>query len=86
VLIERPRIVRGLIAGSAAESAGVRNGDEITKPVPQDMLQGQQDGILTLEILRGGKPLEISYLPRAETVDAYQWVRIGNLPDAACSQ
>lgn len=86
VLIERPRIVRGLIAGSAAESAGVRIGDEITKPVPQDMLQGQQDGILTLEVLRGGKPLEISYLPRAETVDAYQWVRIGNLPDAACSQ
>jgi len=85
VLVEHKRIVRGLIPGSAAELAGIRNGDEITKPVPQDMLQGQQDGILTLELLRDGKPLKISYLPRAETVDAYQWARTGNLPDNACA-
>lgn len=85
VLVEHKRLVRGLIAGSAADLAGVRNGDEITKPVPQDMLQGQQDGILTLELLRDGKPLTISYLPRGETVDAYQWARTGNLPDSACA-
>jgi predicted metalloprotease with PDZ domain len=77
VLVEPKRIVRGLIPGSAAETAGVRNGDEITKPVPQDMIQGQQDAILTLELLRDGKPLKISYLPRGETVDAYQWTRTG---------
>jgi hypothetical protein len=85
VLVEHKRIVRGLIAGSAAELAGVRNGDEITQPVPQDRIQGEQDGILTLEVLRDGKPLQISYLPRAETVDAYQWTRTGNLPDSACA-
>jgi hypothetical protein len=77
VLIEQKRIVRGLIPGSAAETAGVRNDDEITKPVPQDLIQGQQDAMLTLELLRDGKPLKISYLPRGETVDAYQWTRIG---------
>jgi predicted metalloprotease with PDZ domain len=43
VLTEPRRVVRGLITGSAAEVAGVRNGDEITQPVPQDLLQGQQD-------------------------------------------
>jgi len=85
VLVEHKRIVRGLIPGSAADLAGVHNGDEITKPVPQDMLQGQQDGILTLELLRDGQPLTICYLPRGETVDAYQWTRTGNLPDAACA-
>jgi hypothetical protein len=85
VLVEHPRIVRGLIAGSAAESAGLRNGDEIAKPVPQDLLQGQQEGILALELKRDGKPLQISYLPRADTVDAYQWIRIGALPDTACA-
>jgi predicted metalloprotease with PDZ domain len=84
VLVERKRIVRELIPGSAADLAGVRNGDEITKPVPQDIIQGQQDGVLTLELLRDGKPLEISYLPRAETVDAYQWMRTGSLPDSDC--
>ena len=84
VLVEPKRIVRGLIAGSAAERAGVRNGDEITQPVPQDQIQGEQDGVLTLKLLREGKPLEISYVPRAEAVEAYQWVRTKNAPDREC--
>lgn len=73
VLTEPRRIVHGLIANSAAAMAGVRDGDEITQPVPQDLIQGQQDGVLTLKLLRDGKPLEISYVPRGETVEAYQW-------------
>ena len=85
VLTEHKRIVRGLIAGSAAEAAGVRDGDEITQPVPQDLLQAQQDGVLTLQLLRDGQPLVISYVPRGETVDAYQWVRAGNVADSACA-
>jgi C-terminal processing protease CtpA/Prc len=84
VLTEPRRIVRGLITGSAAERAGIQNGDEITQPVPQDRIQGEQDGVLTLILLRDGKPLEISYVPRGESVEAYQWVRVGNLPDNAC--
>jgi len=85
VLVEPKRIVRGLIPGSAAERAGIRDGDEITRPVPQDILQGQQEGVLTLNLLRDGKPLEISYKPRGQSVEAYQWMRIGDLPDSACS-
>lgn len=84
VLIEPTRIVRGLIPGSAADRAGVRNGDEIAQPVPQDRIQGEQDGVLTLKLLRDGKPLDISYVPRGEAVEAYQWIRIGDLPDSAC--
>jgi len=84
VLVEHRRIVRGLVPGSAAELAGVRNGDEITKPVPQDHIQGEQDAVLTLELLRAGKPLTISYLPRGETVDAYQWTRTG-ATNSGCS-
>ena len=85
VLTEPKRIVRGLIAGSAAERAGVRDGDEITQPVPQDRIQGDQEAVLTLKLLRDGNPLEISYAPRGEAVEAYQWIRIGNLPDSACA-
>jgi predicted metalloprotease with PDZ domain len=85
VLVEPKRIVRDLVPGSAADKAGVRNGDTITKPVPQDVIQGQQDAMLTLELLRDGKPLTITYLPRAETVDAYQWQRTGQMPDSACA-
>jgi predicted metalloprotease with PDZ domain len=85
VLTEPKRIVRGLIAGSAAERAGVRDGDEITQPVPQDRIQGDQEAVLTLKLLRDGNPIEISYVPRGEAVEAYQWMRIGNLPDSACA-
>jgi hypothetical protein len=84
VLTEPKRIVRGLIAGSAAERAGIRDGDEITQPVPQDRIQGEQEGVLTLKLSRDGRPLEINYVPRGETIEAYQWMRVGNLPDSSC--
>jgi len=72
-LTESPRLVRGLIAASAAEVAGVRDGDEIMRPVGQDGLQGDQTGLLTLNLRRGDEVFEITYLPRGETVDAGQW-------------
>jgi predicted metalloprotease with PDZ domain len=75
VLIEPKRIVRGLVAGSAAERAGVRNGDAIIKPVPQDGVQADQQATLTLLIRRGDQTLSITYRPRGETVAAYQWQR-----------
>lgn len=86
VLVEPRRIVRGLIAGSAAAKAGLRNGDEILKPVGQDHIQGDQAGILTLQVRRGDQEMEISYLPRGETVSAWQWERVGSLPDSACAR
>jgi predicted metalloprotease with PDZ domain len=85
VLTESPRVVRGLVPGSAAARAGVRNGDQITRPVGQDQLQGEQDGILTLQLLRDGTPLEVSYQPRGETVDTWQWQRKAGSDAAHCS-
>jgi predicted metalloprotease with PDZ domain len=75
VLTEPQRIVRGLIPGSAAEKAGLRDGDQITRPVPQDGVQGDQAATLTLQVKRGDQDLTLTYLPRGETVPAYQWVR-----------
>lgn len=86
VLTESPRIVRGLIAGSAAERAGLRNGDEISRPVPQDDIQGRQDGVLNLEIRRDNQPLSIAYVPRSEHVAAWQWERAPDVADSACAQ
>ena len=80
VLTEPRRIVRGLIPGSAAEAAGLRNGDEILVPVGQDDLQGRQDGVLTLTVRRAGETLTISYKPRGETVDTWQWERASSSP------
>lgn len=74
VLIEPTRIVRGLIPDSTAAQAGIRNGDEILEPVPQDGIQADQHARLQLKIRRAGQVMDISYLPRGEVVDAYQWV------------
>jgi predicted metalloprotease with PDZ domain len=84
VLVQPRRIVRGLIPGSAAERAGLRNGDEIMQPVGQDSLQGDQAGLLTLQIRRGQETFPLTYLPRGETVDAHQWERVEGVPDSAC--
>ncbi len=73
-LIGRPRIVQGLIAGSEAQKAGLRDGDEIVNTFPQDKLQGDQTAWLTLDVRRDGQTFSLRYQPRGETVMAYQWV------------
>ncbi|WIH03940.1 hypothetical protein KHF85_13865 [Xanthomonas translucens pv. graminis] len=84
-LTESPRIVRDLIPDSAAAKAGVHNGHEITRPVGQDQLQGEQDGILTLQLQRDGKLLTVSYKPRGETVPTWQWKRKQGISDPTSS-
>jgi predicted metalloprotease with PDZ domain len=86
VLTEPHRIVRGLVAGSAADQAGLRNGDEILYPVPQDAIQGSQKQLLTLEIRRDGRTFQITYLPRGETVQTWQWDRVPGVPNARCAR
>lgn len=71
----RPRIVHGLIPGSNAAAAGLRDGDEILNSFPQDALQGDQEAYVTLDVRRGGETLHIRYQPRGDVVQAYQWVR-----------
>lgn len=72
-LLARPKIVKGLIPGSNAEAAGLRDGDEILNTFSQDGLQGDQTAFLSLEVKRGGEVLNLRYQPRGETVSAYQW-------------
>ncbi|MBV1835297.1 M61 metallopeptidase family protein [Novacetimonas pomaceti] len=85
VLAEPHRVVRGLIPHSAAEQAGIRNGDIITVPVPQDQIQGEQNMKLTLKIRRNGQVFNIAYLPRGEAVEVYQWRKITTAPGTVCA-
>jgi len=85
VLAEPKRTVRGLVSGSAAALAGLRNGDDIVDPVPQDRIQGDQTERLTLKVRRDGKTFAITYLPRGETVSAWQWERTAGVPDKRCA-
>jgi len=85
VLAQPHRVVRGLVAGSAAAQAGLRDGDEIVTPVPQDGIQGEQSQMLTLNVRRDGKNFPITYLPRGESVDAWQWERNPGTQGQNCS-
>lgn len=73
VLVEPKRIIHGLLQGSAAATAGLKDGDEILKPVPQDSIQADQAARLRLQIRRNGKVFDVSYLPRGEVVQTWQW-------------
>lgn len=85
VLAQPRRIVRGLAPGSAAAAAGLRDGDEIVVPVPQDGIQGHQTEQLKLTVRRAGKTFAVTYLPRGETVQAYQWERVPQISDDRCA-
>lgn len=78
------RIVRGLKPGSEAEKAGVRDGDRILSGGPSDKLQLDVNRTVTLELERAGRKFEVTYLPRGEAMDAYQWERVPEVPETAC--
>jgi hypothetical protein len=85
VLVAEPRIVSGLVEGSAAAQAGLQNGDEILQPVALEEAQSTLDLELQLNVRRGERELTIEYLPRGETVDGWLWERVAGAPDAGCA-
>ena len=83
-LTSDPRIVKGLVAGSQAAVAGVRDGDEVTEAVVLDAVQAKAEQTITLKIRRDGKDLTITYLPRGQAQDGYRWART-QVPDSQCA-
>ncbi|KQW68147.1 hypothetical protein ASE17_06725 [Phenylobacterium sp. Root77] len=84
-LTTNPRIVKGLVAGSQAAAAGVRDGDEITEAVVLDAVQAKPEQTITLKIRRQGQDLSITYLPRGKAQDGYRWARVTQVPDSKCA-
>ncbi|MBU1378528.1 MAG: peptidase M61 [Alphaproteobacteria bacterium] len=83
-IVANPKIIKGLKPGSEAAKAGLREGDQVTYGVSLDAVQGEIDRLLNLQVTRDGKTFPLSYLPRGEPVDAYQWERAPGATDAAC--
>jgi poly-gamma-glutamate synthesis protein (capsule biosynthesis protein) len=78
------KIIQGLKPGSEAEKAGIRIGDEISYAVALDAVQGDVTRMLNVQVTRDGKTFAVSYLPRGDAVDAYQWERVPGVADNAC--
>jgi hypothetical protein len=84
-LFDEPRVVAGLVAGSEAEKAGIRDGDTILQPVPLEEAQSKPDQSLKLQLSRDGKSFDVEYLPRGEAVTTYLWQRVAEVPDSECA-
>lgn len=83
-LVGDVKTIRGLTPGSEAAKAGLMDGDVVTYSVALDGVQGSQTRTLTLRVTRDGKTFPITYLPRGETVEAWQWERVAGVPDGRC--
>jgi predicted metalloprotease with PDZ domain len=78
------KIIKGLKPGSEAAKAGLREGDAISYGVALDAVQAEVNRTLSLKVTRDGKIFALTYLPRGEAVDAYQWERIAGVPETSC--
>jgi len=83
-LIGTPHIIRGLMPESEAAKAGLREGDKVNYGVALDAVQAEVNRMLTLQVTRDGKTFPITYLPRGEAVEAYQWERIPGTAENVC--
>ena len=83
-LSSEPKVIRGLIAESAAAKAGLREGDVVVSS--DDVLQVQKDASqsMHLSVKRGESVAPITYVPRGEPIDSYRWDRVVGVKDAQC--
>lgn len=78
------RIVRGLVPGSEAEKAGVREGDLIVEAGDVNLSRKDETVPFTLTLRRGERIITVSYLPRGPAVQGYRWARDPRTPETAC--
>ncbi|MGB8602222.1 MAG: hypothetical protein WCD42_08510 [Rhizomicrobium sp.] len=78
------KIISGLVPGSAAEKAGLRNGDEVLQFSNVSDLLFHWHQHMQMTVRRAGKDITIDYAPHGASVPGYQWVRNAEVPDSAC--
>jgi hypothetical protein len=78
------KTIHGLQAGPEAARASLKNRDVVTYSVAMDRVQGDPQRELTLKVTCGGETFPVTYLPRGETVEAWQWARVEGVPDDRC--
>jgi predicted metalloprotease with PDZ domain len=81
--IGRRAVVENLRPGSNAAKAGLKDGDKITYAFSTDGALRDPNMMVTMHVTRGDQTFDVSYLPRAELRDAYQWERT-DVPESAC--
>jgi predicted metalloprotease with PDZ domain len=79
------RVIKGLVAGSAAAQAGLLDGDEVlAAPDLGDPTFKDADKPLVMKVRRAGQELSINFVPEGEEVMGYQWRRNEHVSDSDC--
>ena len=78
------RVVKDLVPGSAADKAGVRNGDVIVEVNDVNKVRADDTLAISLTLRRDGAQQTVSYLPRGAAVEGYRWERNPKAPASAC--
>lgn len=84
--INRRSVVEGLRADSNAAKAGLKEGDKITYQTSTDGAQRDPNMTITMNVTRGDQKLDITYIPRSELRDGYQWERVPGVSEKDCVQ
>ena len=74
-------VVAGLTGGGPAARAGVRAGDVL---VSATFEPGAAHAPVTLDLLRAGKSVAVTYLPEGPSVPGQVWVRRKEIPNDKC--
>ena len=80
----RPDVVKDLRANTAAERAGLREGDVIVTMTPLAEVRENPSAEVAMEIRRGDQTLAVRFLPRSDPAAGWQWQRVPGVPDSAC--
>ena len=78
------RTISTVTPDSEAAKAGLRTGDKVSYKLTTEDVFRDPHRTLSMQVTRDGKTFPVTYLPRGEAVDAYQWERIPGVPDSAC--
>jgi hypothetical protein len=84
ILATPTRIVRGVIPGSAAVLAGLRNGDAVTESPDLGDPTVDASKPITMKVRRGADIVSITFKPEGIPVKGYHWERNPKVSDAAC--
>lgn len=77
--------VQALIEDSEAAKAGLKNDDVVSyRTITTEGVRRDPTATITATVTRGGETFPVTFLPRGKAVDAFQWQRNSDVPDAAC--
>jgi len=82
--IKNRPVVENLRPDSNAAKAGLKDGDRITVQTSTDGAQKDPTLPLVMHVMRGDQKFDITYIPRGELRDVYQWERVPGVPESAC--